>query len=497
MSTRIIKNIFSSWGMFLIISLIQFFLTPLFIHKLGDSEYGIWILIVSLIGYLELLNLGLNTANVRFLSRNFETKDYNAANEIFNSGLFIFLFLGIIVLILVFAMAPFLGHVFKFMDNLTYKIIFIIAGVNLAFELSFYAFSAVLSGRQMFVEANIIITSVFILRSLAAIFLLLTGFKLFAIVINQAAFNILRGMIISIYSLKINPELKISFHYVSKVAIKTIAGFSVYIFIMNISRKVNMYTSSLIIAFFLSPGAITYYSIANSLINYLQEFISAIPNVLIPRFSQLEAANNHEGVRDYYLSFTRITLILSVPIVFLFFFYGGSFISLWIGPRYAELSGSILAVLSIGALCQISQVTTYSVLKATSRHIRLSYFTIMESTSVVILSLLLVKPYGLMGLAYAQAIGTAFVNLTVVPIYACQELKINIVNYYTKYLFNNLINVVPLLIVSYFLKSSIINSIPMFGIIAMTIVSIFLVSSYLFILNYKEKQMLTFLVRLK
>jgi hypothetical protein len=121
----------------------------------------------------------------------------------------------------------------------------------------------------------------------------------------------------------------------------------------------------------------------------------------------------------------------------------------------------------------------------------------MESTSVVILSLLLVKPYGLMGLAYAQAIGTAFVNLTVVPIYACQELKINIVNYYTKYLFNNLINVVPLLIVSYFLKSSIINSIPMFGIIAMTIVSIFLVSSYLFILNYKEKQMLTFLVRLK
>lgn len=497
MSNRIIKNIFSSWGMFFIISLIQFFLTPLFIHKLGDSEYGIWILIVSLIGYLELLNLGLNTANVRFLSKNFETKDFRAANEIFNSGLFIFLVLGMIVLILVFVMAPFLGHVFNFMDNLTYKVIFIIAGVNLALELSFYAFSAVLSGRQKFVEANIIITSVFIVRSLSAILLLLTGFKLLAIVINQAAFNIIRGLIISIYSLKTNPELKVSPHYVTKGAVKTIGSFSIYIFIMNVSKKVNLYTSSLIIAFFMSPGAITSFSIASSLITYLQEFISAIPNVLIPRFSQLDAANNQEGVREYYLSFTRITLILSVPIVFLFVFYGGSFISLWIGRGYAELSGSILAVLSIGALCQISQVTTHSVLKATSRHKRLSYFTILESTSILILSLLLVKPYGLMGLAYAQAIGMAVVNLTVVPIYACKELKISVVNYYTRYLFNNLLNVMPLLIVCYFLNSSIINSIPMFGIIAMTIVGVFLASSYLFTLNLKEKQMLGFLVRLK
>ena len=108
MKNRVIKNIFSSWGMFAVIFVIGFFLTPLFVHKLGDYEYGIWILLLSIIGYMELFSLGFNKANVRYLSKYFGLKDHKTINEIFNCGLFIFMSLGVIVIIVTLSISPFL-----------------------------------------------------------------------------------------------------------------------------------------------------------------------------------------------------------------------------------------------------------------------------------------------------------------------------------------------------------------------------------------------------
>lgn len=497
MKNRIIKNIFSSWGVDFIMVVVRFFMTPLFVRKLGDSDYGIWILVLSLVGYMELLNLGINTASVRYLAKNLETKNYKAANEIFNSGLFMFMIISALILLIILSVSPFLKYSFPFMDNFVYIIVFIIAGLNLALDFSFYSFSAILSARQQYFEANIISAVIFFIRNIVAAILLLTGFTLLAIVINQTVFNIIKGIIISAYSLRSDRNFEVKFSHINKNTLKTIVNFSIYIFVINISKKITQYGSPLIIAFFMSPIAITFFAIANNLVSYLQNFISAIPNVLIPRFSQLDAGDNQERIREYYLSFTRITLIVAVPVVFLLIFYGKSFISLWIGKEYGQISGPILAVLSIGALCQIFQNTTHSVLKATGRHKKLSYFVVLESISILILSLFLIKSYGLIGLAFAQAIPMAFFNLTIVPIYACRELKIGFSNYYSKYLLNNVLCVLPLLVIYYFLESDVVNSIPVFGMIGITIVGIYLVFSYLLMLNEKERGVLRSLICLK
>jgi O-antigen/teichoic acid export membrane protein len=303
MGSRVIKNIFSTWGMYSTITAIRFFLTPFFIHKLGDSQYGIWVLILSLIGYMELLNLGLNTANVRYLSKYFELSDHKSANEIFNSGLFIFLILCVGTSLLILSIAPFLGSLFSFMDNRIYMVIFVIAGLNLALEFVFYAFSAILSAEQKFFEVNIITTIIFIARSIAAVILLLNGYQLMAIVLNQTFFNVVRGLTLSVYSLRSAPNLRIHLGSVRKNALVKIMNFSFYIFIINICKKINLSIWSIVIAIFMSPNAITFFAISNNLIIYLQNFILAISKVLIPRFSQLDAKDNEQKIQEYYLSF--------------------------------------------------------------------------------------------------------------------------------------------------------------------------------------------------
>ncbi|MFQ5802585.1 MAG: oligosaccharide flippase family protein [Candidatus Methylomirabilales bacterium] len=498
MGSRVVRNIFSSWGRYGVITAIRLFLTPLFIHKLGDTEYGVWILILSVIGYMELFNLGLNTANVRYLARYFEQKDDRAANEIFNCGLFIFTVLGGAVVIATLIVSVFVWEIFGFVGgSVRYKLVFMIAGVSLGLEFIYYAFSTVLSARQRYVEANIILTCVFIVRSCAAVALLLSGFGLVGVVINQAVFNVVKGIIMSVCALRSTRSLRVDSHYISQKGIQTILNFSWYIFLINVCRKISVYGGVVIIGLVMSPSSITYFAVANNLVRYLQDFIAAIPNVLIPRFSQLHAANRDDKILEYYLSFTRITLMISIPIVCVFVLYGSRLIALWIGEGYGVRAGPILGVLSVGALCQLSQSTAHSVLKATGRHKELSYFVILESVAIVVLSWLMVRRYGLIGLAWGQAISMAFFNLSIVPIYACVKLKMDIVEYYGRYMLSNAVGVVPLLVVYYLVGSSGIESVAVFGILIAGMVVAFVGFSYVFGLGMKEREMLASVVRLR
>src|SRR5437762_513991 len=57
-----------SWNLvaFVTSSLVAFFLSPFVVHHLGNSAYGVWVLINSMLAYMGLLDLGLRGAVTRF-----------------------------------------------------------------------------------------------------------------------------------------------------------------------------------------------------------------------------------------------------------------------------------------------------------------------------------------------------------------------------------------------------------------------------------------------
>ena len=48
---------------------VPFFLTPFVVGHLGSLQYGIWIVSVSTVSYLALLDLGMRSAVIRFVAR--------------------------------------------------------------------------------------------------------------------------------------------------------------------------------------------------------------------------------------------------------------------------------------------------------------------------------------------------------------------------------------------------------------------------------------------
>ena len=82
----------------LIGNLIPFFYTPVMLELLGQSEYGLYGIANSVMGYIGLLNFGIGSAIIRYLSLYRARGDREGEEGM--AGLFLKLYGGIALLIL-------------------------------------------------------------------------------------------------------------------------------------------------------------------------------------------------------------------------------------------------------------------------------------------------------------------------------------------------------------------------------------------------------------
>jgi len=84
------RSAFSNWLTYLGSGAVSFFLSPFLVRHLGNSAYGVWILLVSLTGYLGFLDLGIRGAVTRYIAKFHSEGDHDRLSRIVSSGLDMF-----------------------------------------------------------------------------------------------------------------------------------------------------------------------------------------------------------------------------------------------------------------------------------------------------------------------------------------------------------------------------------------------------------------------
>jgi len=92
-----VRNVLSNWTALLFRALISFILTPFMIHSLGDFHYGLWILVMSVLDYCGILDLGIRPTLHRFVARLRGANQRQALNETIGSALAVSSVVGILV----------------------------------------------------------------------------------------------------------------------------------------------------------------------------------------------------------------------------------------------------------------------------------------------------------------------------------------------------------------------------------------------------------------
>src|ERR1700680_22051 len=92
--TQILKNVGSSWSALGINVIVGIFLSPFILHRLGDTAFGIWVLIFSVTGYYGIFDFGIRSSIIRYVSKYTATQDIEEVNRLINSAMFTYTAVG-------------------------------------------------------------------------------------------------------------------------------------------------------------------------------------------------------------------------------------------------------------------------------------------------------------------------------------------------------------------------------------------------------------------
>jgi O-antigen/teichoic acid export membrane protein len=409
----------SNWFAMAATLLVGFFLAPFVVHRLGNTAYGVWVIAISSVNYLNLLDLGMRSSVLRFVSKGHASGNHNEASEALSAALWVRLQISVVVVLLCGILALSFRRIFNVPEGLAVAAqeSVLLIGIASAISMSAGVVGAVLSALNRYDLQSYITLVQLVLRAVGTVGVLLTGNGIVAIAICELVAAVIGSALLIWLVRKVYPELRISARRPRQPALRKMWSYSIYAFLLTVASQVIYQTDNLMVGVFVSAAAVTFYAIGNSLCRYTQQFIAAMTMTFNPAASAYETVGNLEGVRSLYYNGTRVVLALTLPIVITFIFRGRNFIAVWMGPQYATESGTVLAILAAALLFQMSNAPAAAIAWGVEKHRMIAMWAIPEAIANLALSIMLARRIGIFGVAIGTLIPALVVNLVVWPNY--------------------------------------------------------------------------------
>lgn len=190
---------------------VPFFLTPFVIRSLGTIAYGIWILAVSTVSYLGILDLGLRSAVIRFVSKAVAQDKPEEATSAIAAALWVRLLICAGVALVSIILAVIFPHLFKIPHHMerAAQITVLLCALGIGVTLVSGVFGAVLSANHRFDLLSIISALQTLARAGGVILILRTGHGLVALACWELTVGLLVGLATSGIAIKTFPICRV------------------------------------------------------------------------------------------------------------------------------------------------------------------------------------------------------------------------------------------------------------------------------------------------
>ena len=417
---HIARNVLFNWIGTISNLAVGFFLAPFIIHRLGNVAYGVWVLAVGVVAYLGLLDLGMQSAVLRFVSKGHTQNDHQGASEAISAALWVRLQISALILLL----SAGLAAVFPLLFNKVpaelardaREAVFLI-GVTTAITMSVGVVAGVLSALNRYDLQNYLTTVQTAVRVIGVVAVLRTGHGIVAIAVCELIAVLVYNALLVWVAHRLYPQLQILLNKPKRETLKRIWTYSSYAFLTTIAIQLIYQTDTIVVGKSVSIAAVTYYAIAGSICSYTMLAINSMGATFVPAASTYEAAGDSNSLLLLYKNGTRATLAVSLPILITLMVRGRSFIGLWMGPQYSHSSGTVLIILCSALLFAFANRTAQAIAFGVEKHKMSAIWSIGEGVTNLALSIVLARRYGIYGVAIGTMVPSLIVHLVLWPNY--------------------------------------------------------------------------------
>lgn len=472
---------------------IQILYTPIMLRLLGKSEYGLFTLANSVIGYLGILEFGMGNAIVRYTAKHRANNDKEGEYNL--NGMFIIVY-SIIAIIVSIAGYILVSNADKLFSNSlsinelsTIKILMTFMIFNMAISIPFGIFNSIVTAYERFTFQKVLGIIRSILNPLVMLPLLFMGYKSVCMTIATTIINII-FIIVNVYYCFRVLKIKIRFNKMDFSLFKEIFIYSYFIFLNLIVDKIYWGTDQLILGAVSGAAMIAVYTIGSQFNTYYMSFSTAISNVFLPKVTHMVTKNvSDDELSDLFIRIGRIQYIVLSFILCGFILIGKEFIRIWAGNGY-DNSYYIALVIMIPLTIPLIQNLGITILQAKNMHKFRSNIYLLIAFMNVVISIPLAYLLGGFGCALASGICFFIGNGIIMNIYYYKKVNIDIPEFWKNIFFMSIPAIISLSLS--WLITSFINSPGFYFIVIKAIIFtiIFIPLMWFIAMNDYEKNLL-------
>lgn len=473
--------------------LIQLIYTPIMIQLLGQSEYGLYTLVGSVVSYLSLFSLGFSGAYLRFYSRYKKEENQDGIARL--NGMFLLLFIGMAILALVCGMTltQFTPQIFGTkltMNELAKaKILMQILVVNIALTFPASVFDSIVTAHEQYLFQRLLSLAGILFNPFLCVPLLLMGYGSVAVVSVTTIITMAKLGVGVWFCLK---KLQVSFAFrrLESALLREMAGFSFFIFLNMIIDQINWAVDKFILGRVVGTAAVAVYGVGSTINTLVTQFSSVISSVFSPRVNRIAAEEDSHMKQQFTNLFIKVGRIQFLVLMLQesgIVIFGRYFITdIYATPDYEEAYWVAL-LLIISAMIPLIQNVGIEIQQAVNKHkFRSIVYTIMALINIGT-SIPLAMRYGPIGSALGTAISLLVANGFIMNIYYHKAIGINMIKFWKSILQLAKGMVIPAILGVIIIKCIPIDNIIVFaaGVILYTIV--YCVSFWCIGMNQEEK----------
>jgi len=444
-------NAASNWAATAVNMAVGFFLTPFIIYHIGKAGFGIWTLVGSVVGYYGVLGLGVTNAITPYTARYIGQKDWQALDKFVSTALTFFLSVGVTALIASFVLAGPLASFFNISADgfASFQHTLWLVGIAAAVGFPGKVFISVVRGHENYVAGNCIVIAAALLRAGLTVWLLFQGFGLLGAALAVAVSETFSLGAIAILCRTLVKRVRVRLFSGSRQMLRILLLYGSTAFVIAICGVLRFQIDSAVIGKVLGMEAVAVYAIAAVLMRYYRRGIRDGLKALKPRFATLYGSGQKEKLQQTLFRATTVASAFAFGGAALLIVFGRNLIHLWVGTKFTD-AAPVLYVLVAGLAFEMAQNPGINVLFAMDRIRLLAGFSMAEALLNVSLSLLLVGPLGIIGIALGTAIPCIIFKLLLLPYLVTRAASVSITKYYVRILSPALIGSAVVLLAALF-----------------------------------------------
>ena len=482
------KGAFYSYLYLILTNIGGILVTPYIIRSLGNSEYGLYTLIGAFVGYLSILDLGLNNAIIRYVAQYKSQNDKKGQENFLATSLLIYAVIGLIIgcagLVMYFNVENLFGNSLSIKELEKAKIMLLILVGNIAITLPGGAFTGICNGYEHFIFPRVLSIFKYVLRTILIIAILYNGADALGIVILDTLMNLLFILSAIYYVFKVL-KVKVKLHQFELPFIKEIFGYSIWIFVFGLVYQFQWRTGQIILGVTTNTITVAVYGVGVLLGVYFMTFGNVVNGLILPKVVKSVYNNASSKIlTKEMIRISRVSLIILTYIYGGFLLFGQDFVYLWVGESY-EASWFVAILIMTAYIIPISLGYAHAVLEAKKMMRFKSLSTLFLSALGIVIGGFLSKVYGINGMIYG-IFGALITLQFMVAIFYHKRIGIDMFKYLKEALFPFLLLLIIVFVSSHWLLQLFAVSWALFFLKG-TIYSLIFSVGLCFLLNKSEK----------